>query len=289
MIVAVLGASGVVGRNLVPRLVESGHRVRAGMRHRNTLVDFDGVEQFEVDILNRDAVVRLAKGADALLNLASSIPHADGSGGDWALYDRIRREGTENAIFACKHAQIPLIAQSIAMLHSSTQTHPQDEQSPLRASGVRVPALDAERLLAAYDGDFRIVRGAALYGPGTTLDDSWFEQYERGQLRAPGDGSDYISPIHVADLAAAFQTVLERGVARSAYIACDDEPMRYTELFELVAALSGQRHGALGSGSESILPGFRVTNGALRTLGWAPRYASVRSGFVATVERFRQR
>jgi len=287
MIIAVLGASGVVGRNLLPRLVESGHRVRAGMRHRSAATDMDGVEQFATDILDRDAVVRLVTGADALINLASSIPRADGSGGDWALYDRIRREGTRNAIFACDRAKIPLVAQSIAMLHDTDQTREQDEHSPLHATGVRVPALDAEHLLAAYEGDYRVVRGAALYGPGTTIEDAWFEQYERGELRAPGDGSDYISPIHVADLAAAFQIVLERGSARQAYIASDDEPMRYSEVFEIVAALCGQRRGPPGIGADAVLPGFRVTNGALRALGWAPRYASVRSGLIAAAEHFR--
>jgi nucleoside-diphosphate-sugar epimerase len=289
MIVAVLGASGVIGRNLLPRLVEAGHRVRAGMRHRSAATDVDGVEQFETDILDRDAVSRLVTGADALVNLASSIPRADGTGGAWALYDRIRREGTENAIFACEKAKIPLIAQSIAMLHCSEQTREQDESSPLHATGPRVPALDAERILAASEGDYRVVRGGALYGPGTSVDDDWFARYERGELSAPGDGSDYLSPIHVADLAAAFHVVLERGSARRAYIACDDEPMRYSEVFEIVAALSGQQRGAPGLGADAVLPGFRVSNAALCALAWAPRYASVRSGLVATAEHFRAR
>jgi nucleoside-diphosphate-sugar epimerase len=130
------------------------------------------------------------------------------------------------------------------------------------------------------------VRGAALYGPGTSIDEAWFERYERRELVAPGDGSDFISPIHVADLAAAFRVVLERGAARSAYIAADDEPLRYTELYEIVAALSGQKRGAVGVGGVAELPGFNVSNAKLRTLGWAPCYASVRSGLVATADRF---
>jgi nucleoside-diphosphate-sugar epimerase len=286
MIVAVLGASGVVGRNLLPRLVEAGHRVRAGARHRNAMSDIDGVEQLETDILDRDKVARLVVGCDALIDIASSIPRADGSGGTWAEYDRIRRQGTKHAIIACSEARIPLVVQSIAMLHCANQKSPQDERSPMQAAGVRSAMLDAERALADWDGDYRIVRGGALYGPGTSTDDDWFTRYERGELRAPGDGSDFISPIHVADLAAAFQVVLERGTPRTAFIAADDEPMRYTELLEIVAALCGQKRGAPGVGAEPALPGFNVTNAALRELGWAPRYASVRSGLVATAERY---
>jgi nucleoside-diphosphate-sugar epimerase len=204
MNVAVLGASGVVGRNLLPRLIEAGHRVRAGMRHRGPATNVDGVEQIEANILERSTLTRLVAGADALINLASSIPRADGSGGDWATYDRIRREGTKNAISVCDQAAIPLIAQSIAMLHCSRQTSVQDEQSPMQASG-----------------------------------------------------------------------------------AADDEPMRQSELCDIVADLCGQRRGAPGTGAESVMPGFRVSNAALRALGWAPRYASVRSGLVATAERYR--
>ncbi|HEY3666146.1 MAG TPA: NAD(P)-dependent oxidoreductase [Polyangiaceae bacterium] len=286
MIVAVLGASGVVGRNLLPRLLEAGHRVRAGVRQRGPSTAQDGVEQVEADILDASTLTALVTGCDAVINVASSIPRADGSGGNWHIYDRIRREGTENVIRVCEAHRLRLVAQSIAMLHCSTQANLQDETSPKQASGYRAAALDSERLIREWDGDYRIVRGGALYGPGSTTDEAWFSRYDRGELQAPGDGSDFISPIHVADLAAAFHIALERAPGRSAWIAADDEPMRYSELFNVVAALCGQRRGAPTVGGPAGLPGFRVSNAALRGLGWAPRYASVRSGLVATSERY---
>jgi nucleoside-diphosphate-sugar epimerase len=256
------------------------------MRRRGRATDIASVEQIEADIFEPASLTHLVSGCDALIHVASSIPRADGTGGDWATYDRIRREGMNNVIAACDRAKIPLVAQSIAMLHAETQASLQDEQSPLVASGRRTPALEAERALAEWHGDYRIVRGAALYGPGTTTDDDWFACYLRGELVAPGDGSDFISPIHVADLAAAFLIVLERAAPRSAWIAADDEPMRYSEVFGIVADLCGQRRASPGIGAAPGLPGFRVSNRALRQLGWAPRYASVRSGLVATAERY---
>jgi nucleoside-diphosphate-sugar epimerase len=282
MNVAVLGASGVVGRHLLPRLVEAGHRVRAGVRHRGRATAIDGVEQVEADILEPATLSNLVTGCSALVNVASSIPRADGSGGNWATYDSIRRDGTKNVVRVCEAARIRLVAQSIAMLHCTTQSSPQDETSPRQGTGPRAAAMDLERLISDWNGDYRVVRGGALYGPATTTDEDWFARYERGELQAPGDGSDFISPIHVADLAAAFQTVLERAPGRSAWIAADDEPMRYSELFNVVAALCGQKRGAPTVGAPTALPGFRVSNAALRGLGWAPRYASVRSGLVAT-------
>lgn len=56
----------------------------------------------------------------------------------------------------------------------------------------------------------------------------------------------------------------------------DDEPLRWTEMFRIIAALAGS--AAVGQGAPADLPSFRVSNARLKSLGWAPRYASIRSG-----------
>ena len=187
-------------------------------------------------------------------------------------------------IEACTDAGIGLLAQSIAMLHCVDQGAAQDEQSPMKATGVREAALDLEHLIAGWNGNWRIVRGGNLYGPGTSTDDGWFAQMRQGKLVPPAAGQDWVSCVHVADLAAAFVTVLQSAPPRSTWIAADDQPMRWAELFELVAALSNQSH-QVPSGGEQVMPGFKVTNAALRGLGWVPRYPSLRSGLIAAAEQ----
>jgi len=100
MIVAIVGATGVVGRNLIPRLIEAGHTVRAGVRWIGSAPP--EVTQVEIDILERATLERLVEGSDTAINVASSIPRADGKSGDWRVYDQIRRSGTKNLIVRVK-------------------------------------------------------------------------------------------------------------------------------------------------------------------------------------------
>jgi nucleoside-diphosphate-sugar epimerase len=284
MLVAVIGATGVVGRNLIPRLLDAGHTVRAGVRRLGAAVRLQGVTEVEADILDPARLGKLVTGSDVVINVASSIPRADGKGGDWKLYDQIRRQGTSNVIRACTEAGVGLVAQSIAMLHCVDQSRPQDEHSPMRATGVREAALDLENLVTAWSGNWRIVRGGNLYGPGTSTDDVWFRQLRQGKLTLPGSGQDWLSCVHVADLAAAFVKVVEDAPPRTGWIAADDQPLRWIDLFKVVAGLADQSPERVLAGGEQVLPGFNVTNARLRGLGWTPRYASVRSGLVATAE-----
>jgi uncharacterized protein YbjT (DUF2867 family) len=102
MIVAIVGATGVVGRNLIPRLIEAGHTVRAGVRWIGSAPPFPEVTQVEIDILERATLERLVEGSDTAINVASSIPRADGKSGDWRVYDQIRRSETKNLIVRVK-------------------------------------------------------------------------------------------------------------------------------------------------------------------------------------------
>jgi nucleoside-diphosphate-sugar epimerase len=285
MIVAVIGATGVVGQNLLPRLLESGHSVRAGVRRPGTALKLAEVEEVGVDILDQRSVAKLVAGSNVAINIASSIPRADGGRGDWKAYDQIRREGTKNLIAACADVGIGLVAQSIAMLHCTDQSIPQNEQSPMMATGVREAALDLEKIISAWDGNWRIVRGGNLYGPGTSTDDDWFNRLRQGRFGLPNDGLDWLSSVHVADLAAAFLTVLEKAPPRTSWIAADDEPMRWLDVFKIVAELAGRPLEVAKTGEDAVIPGFQVAADALKGLGWAPRYASLRSGLIATASR----
>jgi len=281
----VVGASGVVGRNFVPRLLEAGHHVRAGGRWPDEIRAKGRVEAIEVDILDMRSVVHFIRGCDTVVNLASSIPRADKTSGSWQQFDEIRRQGTRNLMQACDDAGADLLAQSVSMLHSADTSRLQNERDPLLGPGILASGYDQEQMLSAWSGSWRIVRGGSLYGPGTSTDDSWFEKYDEGELRAPGDGDSWASMIHIADLAAAFLTVMEKAPPRTAWIAADDQPMRWREIFDIVATLAANSQREPGFGADHHLPSFRVSNGALRSLGWAPRYASVRSGLVATAEK----
>ncbi len=141
--------------------------------------------------------------------------------------------------------------------------------------GLLASAFDMEALVRASPLDGRLVRGGLFYGPGTGREERWLEEARNPAFRVPGDGSAWISLVHVADYAAALVTVLERGRPREACNACDDAPLQLRELYARAAARAGV--AAPPVGGPAGLRSFRVSNARLRGLGWRPSSSALPS------------
>jgi nucleoside-diphosphate-sugar epimerase len=125
--------------------------------------------------------------------------------------------------------------------------------------------------------DWLILRGGLFYGPGTGFDDDWFARARAGTLRLPGEGDDYVSLVHIADMVAATSAALGRWPSRRALIVADDRPARWREVLTYVCALAGGNPPQ--PGGRALMPSFRVTNRRARELlSWAPLYADYRAG-----------
>jgi nucleoside-diphosphate-sugar epimerase len=322
MRIAVIGATGVLGRHVVPRLIERGHAVRAGVRlaalssgqppsgqpsgsRQSTTVqpsslqsssphaaalEAAGAELCPADILAGPSLAPLVAGCEVVLHLATVIP-TSGAAPDWAPNDRVRREGTRLLLEAAQRAGARrIVAQSIAMLHASavgtgavgTGTGAGDswvtEDSPFPAVlPTHRSALDLETLVRAAPLDWCILRGALFYGPGTGRDEAWRQAARAGSLRLPGDGSGYLSLIHVADMARAVVAAVEALARRAVYLVADNEPVTARELFGFIARQAGASPPAAGGAIP--LGSFRVSNAkARRELGWEPAYPTYRAG-----------
>jgi nucleoside-diphosphate-sugar epimerase len=279
MRVAVIGATGIVGRHVVPRLREHGHeaRVVAPAEADVEALRRLGVEAAQGDIFDLHSLRQGIKGCSAALHLATAAPRP-GHAPNWALNDRIRREGTANLLEACRSVGVQrYIQQSLAFLVGGTSDLVDETAPLLPATPATGSAIDAERLVAASGLDWVILRDGALYGPGTGREEYWRALASSGELLLPGDGSDYISLIHVADLAECFVLAAEPGASGLIASVVDDEPTTYRELFTYVALLEGA--AAPAAGGESHFPSFRIANSKAREiLGWRPFYRSYRSG-----------
>lgn len=277
MRVAVLGATGVAGRALVPRLAARGHMVRAAFHSgaSESVARQLGHEALHCNVLDASSVSALVAGMDAVINLATSIPKPGGAG-NWAVNDRIRRDGTANLLAACARTGACLVQQSVAMLHCVDDARPQTEDDPVEGYGVLVSAADLERQVQASSIDWRLVRGAAFYGPGTGREEALAASLADPAFRIPGDGQHWFSLIHVDDFAAGVCTVLESGRPRQAVIVADDEPLRWQEMFARFAAVRGV--DAPDVGGAPGLRTFRVSNARLRALGWRPEHPSFLAG-----------
>ena len=281
MRIAVIGATGVLGRHLVPRLIERGHAVCATARKEADLDRLKrlGAEAVPADIFDPVSLRAAVVNCDAAIHAATSIPTVGGKG-DWAVNDRIRREGTANLLAACRAERVRrYVQQSIAMLHITSDVRAQTEEDSIGVYDRIRSALDMEQLVTASALDWCIVRGGSFYGPGTGRPEAWRSQARGGVLTLPGDGNGFISLIHVVDMAAAMALVAERGQPKQVYIAADDQPATYRDLLSYVCAMEGT--GPPVPGGPVMLPSFRVSNAKLKALGWAPGYPSYRAGLAA--------
>jgi nucleoside-diphosphate-sugar epimerase len=282
--VAVLGATGVYGRHLVPRLVEHGYQVRALARRPEaaTAAAACGAEVIPADIFDLESLVEALNGCDVGINIATSLPSPARDGGDYAANDVLRREGTPIWVRACQTASVArVLQQSIALVNSFGREWA-DEDSYLEpddsVSGEAIAACRSmEQSIADSGLDWTVFRGGLFYGPGTGFDDDWFARARAGKLRVPGDGEDYVSLVHIADMADATIAALARWPSRQTLIVADGAPARWRELFDFIARTVGgdepETGGRLG------LPSCRVRNQrALDALPWTPSYANYRAG-----------
>jgi nucleoside-diphosphate-sugar epimerase len=286
--IAVLGATGVYGRHLIPRLVARGHRVRALVRRPETatVAIACGADVRRADIFDAASLRAALAGCDVGINLATSLPGPGGTPEAYAENDRLRRDGTPIWVLACEEARVErVIQQSIAMVHAGGGADWADEDTPFMAAddtiaGRAIAAVGAmEDCIRASGLDWLILRGGLFYGPGTGFDDDWFARARAGKLRLPGAGADWVSLVHVADMAAATVAAIDRGPSRRALIVADDRPALWRDVLHHVAAVAGVSMPQ--PGGRSALPSFRVKNARAReALCWSPLYPDYRAGLV---------
>jgi nucleoside-diphosphate-sugar epimerase len=277
MKVAVIGATGALGRHVVPRLLERGHHVRALVRRveHGERLRRAGASPVLGDIFNPESLLEVTRGCGAALHLATAIPT---DGADWTTNDRIRREGTRNLIGAALQNRVArYVQQSIIFLYGEQSEPLADETTPLRPDRVTQSAADMEALVRAAESDWCILRGGWFYGPGTRREERWRQLARTGELRIPGDGSDRISLVHVVDMARAVVLAAEQAPAGSIYNVVDDEPVDYRTLYGYIAAYEGGSEPQ--PGGESFLPSLACSNARIKQdLSWYPVYATFRSG-----------
>jgi nucleoside-diphosphate-sugar epimerase len=283
--IAVLGANGVYARHLLPRLMSAGLDVVALVRRPEAagVARGCGVAVKVADIFDEASMVAAFEGCDVAVNLATSLPGPSGRG-DFAENDRLRVEGGTKFLRACRAAGVArVLQQSISFVNASGDARWSDEDFSFApttetvASRAIAAALRMEEGVRASGLDCAILRGGLFYGPGTGFDDGWFARAAQGKLRVPGDGTSYVSLVHIADMASATVAALRRWPRRQSLIVCDDHPVQWRELFGFIAACAGQAEPALGA--PEGFPSFRLKNTrAKQTLDWRPFYASYREG-----------
>jgi nucleoside-diphosphate-sugar epimerase len=182
------GASGVIGRRLVPLLVAAGHDVIGTTRSpaKAAALRALGAAPVLVDVFDAAALARALQAAapQLVIHQLTDLPSAPGTPGYQAGLERnarLRVEGTRNLVAAAKAAGVKrLIAQSIAFVYAPGEgARLESDPLDLAANGVRkrtvegVAALERATLTMP---EGIVLRYGFLYGPGT-----WFETQVRAK------------------------------------------------------------------------------------------------------------
>jgi nucleoside-diphosphate-sugar epimerase len=296
------GPSGVIGRRVVPLLLKAGHDVTAAARtpgRREALVRA-GVRPASVDLFSPNQLRVVVRGHDAVINLATHVPHSMARmfiPGGWRENDRIRRIGSANLVDAALAGGVRrFIQESFAPIYADGGDDWIDETAPVRPGRYNRTVLDAEAAalrFAGAGGVGVVLRFAAFYGPDATQLGQMVRLVRHGWAPLLGPAGSYFPSVSHDDAAAAVVAALE--LPAGVYNVVDDQPLRHREFVDALADAVGAKHPHLfpavfaklaGSVGRTIARSLRISNRKLReTSGWAPTYPSVREGFPAALSQ----
>jgi nucleoside-diphosphate-sugar epimerase len=307
MRVFVTGATGALGRYLLPGLVTAGHEVTATTRTPAKVAQLReaGTEPVVVNGLDREAVIAAVQAAapevivhemTALADMRS-LRHPDRA---FAATSQLRTRGTDNLMVAAAQAGTRrVIAQSYAGAGPDRRLGPlKTEEDPPDWR----PIPSAARMLAAISyvdqtvpleaPEGIVLRYGGFYGPGAS--DFLPEMIRKRRVPVVGGGAGIWSFVEITDAAAATLTAVDRG-APGVYNIVDSDPAPVAEWLPYLAKILGAKPplrvpawlGRLLAG-EFVVAQMTSARGssndkARKELGWEPRYASWREGFRAWV------
>jgi nucleoside-diphosphate-sugar epimerase len=304
MRVFVTGATGAVGQHLVPALVAAGHQVTATTTSpgKVALLREMGAEPAVLDGLDREAVIAAVRAAapEVIIHQMTALAAMRTPRNldkDFAVTNELRTRGTDNLLAAAAAAGTRrIIAQSFTGWPNERSGGPvKTEADPLDPR----PVPSSVRTLAAIryveetvprDAPEGIVlRYGSFYGPGAS--EVMLDVVRKRQLPVVGGGTGVWSFTHIADAATAAVAAVTQG-APGVYNIVDSEPATVAEWLPYLAGVVGAKAplrvpawaGRLLAG-EFIVAWMTSARGssnakAVKELGWEPRFASWREGFL---------
>jgi dihydroflavonol-4-reductase len=171
MTIAITGATGHVGANLVRTFIDKGIPTRCLVHTSHRAIDGLDVEKVHGDLRDLDSLCRAFKGVDVVYHLAASISL---SMADWSRLEAINVTGTRNVVEACRRSGVRRLIH-FSSIHALTQEPldvPVDEERTLVASH-RLPPYDRSKAAAELivreaiekGLDAVIIYPTAVFGP----------------------------------------------------------------------------------------------------------------------------
>jgi 2-alkyl-3-oxoalkanoate reductase len=300
----IAGASGAIGRRLIPMLVARGHDVIGTTRTPDKADQLAalGARPVVVDALDRDQVIKAVIDAqpDVLIHQMTAIGAINYRNIDssFALTNRLRTEGTNNLLAAADAAGVRrFVAQSFTGWPNQraggpvkTEQDPLDPQ-PLAGSEQTIAAIRHVESTVESSGAV-VLRYGGFYGPGNGLSQGGdvLEMVRKRRLPIVGGGTGVWSFIHIDDAAGATAVAAETAPP-GLYNIVDNQPAPVREWLPYLASVIGAKPplrlpawllrpvlGPMGIAAMTTVRGSSNAK-ARRELGWEPTFPSWRQGF----------
>jgi nucleoside-diphosphate-sugar epimerase len=311
MKIFVAGATGAIGKRLIPMLVDARHTVIGTTQHADKMrsIHSAGATPMLVNALNKNEVLDAVQKTqpEIIIHQLTAIPinlnlrHFDE---DFRVTNRLRTEGTDHLLTAARLAGVRrFIAQSYAGWYARTGSWIKTEDDPLISNGISDgrQSLDAtiyveKTVLAEKEMESFVLRYGSFYGPGTSLaPGSWFfEGVRKRSVPVVGGGTGYWSFIHIDDAAAATLAAVESSNP-GLYNITDDEPAPVSTWLPYLAGALGAkppRHVpkwlarmATGEYGVAVMTELRGSSNrkAKSSLPWKLKWPTWRQGFARGV------
>jgi nucleoside-diphosphate-sugar epimerase len=297
MKVFVAGATGVLGRTLVPQLVARGHEVVGMTRStsKQDLVRSLGARPVVADALDPDAVAQAVASAEPevivheLTALSGPMSMKDARHPERfegaIMTNRLRTEATDHLLAAGRAVGARrFVAQSFGAFRWArtggpvqTEDDPLDPNPPAALRAPLVGILHLDRAVTTIEwGEGLVLRYGGFYGPGTSIslapDAVMAAPIRKRRFPIVGDGGGVFSYVHIDDIV-------------------DDDPAPAREWLPALASALGAKPprrvprwlARLAAGEAATLMMTEVRGAsnekAKRELGWQLRYPSWRQGF----------
>jgi len=302
MRVFVTGATGVVGRHLVPGLIAAGHEVTATTRTpgKATTLRVAGAVPVILDGLDREAVIEAVRAAAPeviihQMTALASMGNLRNLDKEFTVTNELRTKGTDNLLAAAQAAGTRrVIVQSYTgwpnERSGSLVKTEDDPLGPPPATGTRTLAgiKHLESVVPQAVPEGIVLRYGSFYGPGVSM--AMIDMVRKRQFPVIGGGAGIWSFCETRDAASATVAAVERG-APGVYNVADNEPAPVSEWLPYLASVAGAKPpfrvpvwiGRLLAG-EFVVTAMTVQRGssnakAKKELGWEPEFGSWREGF----------
>ena len=242
----VTGGGGFLGGVIVRMLRERGDQVRSFSRGEHPVLAAMGVEQFQGDLADRDAVIAAAQGCDIIYHVAAKA----GIWGSYEAFYRANVSGTANVLAACQIQGIAKLVytSSPSVVFDGRDVEGGDESLPYPASYEahypKTKALAEQMVLAAASPTLATVslRPHLIWGPGDNhLVPRIVAKGRAGKLRRIGNRPNLVDTVYVDNAARAHLQAAERLATNSpisgkAYFICNGEPLPLWEMVNRILA-----------------------------------------------------